>query len=89
VHGIECKEVIDLFEKTPNVKAIFNGHDHDQDSTKMYGKTPYFFDGHFGGSWGTTYKGYRIVEIYEDSTWQSYQYNPTAAPVLNTYSGKS
>jgi predicted phosphodiesterase len=89
VNGIECKEVTDLFENTPNVKAIFNGHDHDQDSTKMYGKKPYFFDGHFGGNWGTAYKGYRIVEIYQDNTWQSYQYNPTAAPVLNTFSGKS
>jgi predicted phosphodiesterase len=89
VNGIECKEVTELFENTPNVKAIFNGHDHDQDSIKIYGKKPYFFDGHFGGNWGTAYKGYRIVEIYQDHTWQSYQYNPTASPVLNTFSGKS
>lgn len=87
-NGIDCKEITDLFEKTPNVKAIFHGHDHDQDGGKMLGKKPYFFDGHFGGNWGTTYKGYRILEIFEDDTWTTYQYNPTAAPVLNSFSGK-
>lgn len=87
-HGIDCKEVMDLFEATPNVKAIFNGHDHDQDSKKQIGKKPYFFDGHFGGSWGTSYRGYRVVEIYQDGTWQTYQFNPTAAPILNSFDGK-
>ena len=86
-NGIDCKEVVDLLENTPNVKAIFNGHDHDQDSKKQTGKKPYFFDGHFGGNWGTSYKGYRVVEIYQDDTWQTYQYNPTATPVLNSFTG--
>ena len=88
-HGIDCKAFTDLFEQTPNVKGIFHGHDHDQDGQKMKGKKPYFFDGHFGGSWGTSYKGYRVIEIYADDSWQTYQYNPTAAPVLNSFSGKS
>lgn len=87
-NAVDCKEVTDLFAKTPNVKAIFHGHDHDQDGQKTLNKKPYFFDGHFGGSWGTTYKGYRVVEIYQDETWQTYQYNPTAAPVLNSFTGK-
>ncbi len=87
-NGIDCKEVTDLFERTPNVKAIFHGHDHDQDGQKVKGKKPYFFDGHFGGNWGTTYKGYRVIEINADDTWQTYQYNPTAAPVLNSFNGK-
>jgi predicted phosphodiesterase len=87
-HGVDCKEVTDLIENTPNVKAIFNGHDHDEDDKKMGGKKPYFFDGHFGGSWGTTYKGYRIVEIDKDGNWKSYQYNPAAAPIINTFVGK-
>ncbi|MCF2446345.1 metallophosphoesterase [Dyadobacter sp. CY345] len=87
-NGVNCKEVTDLFANTPNVKAIFHGHDHDQDSQKTLGKKPYFFDGHFGGNWGTTYKGYRVVEIYDDETWQTYQYNPTASPVLNSFNGK-
>lgn len=88
-HGVQCDEVLQLFEKTPNVKAIFNGHDHDEDDKKMGGGKPYFFDGHFGGSWGTTYKGYRIVEIDKDGAWKSYQYNPAAAPIINTFTGKS
>jgi 3',5'-cyclic-AMP phosphodiesterase len=87
-HGVDCKEVTTLFENTPNLKGIFHGHDHDQDGQKVLGKKPYFFDGHFGGSWGTTYKGYRVIEIYSDDTWQTYQYNPTAAPVLNSFNGK-
>ena len=87
-NGIDCKEITELLENTPNVKAVFNGHDHDQDGKKQKGKIPYFFDGHFGGNWGTAYKGYRIVEIFEDNTWQTYQYNPTAAPVLNSFTGK-
>lgn len=87
-HGISCPEVMELFENTPNVKAIFNGHDHDQDSKKQKGKKPYFFDGHFGGNWGTSYKGYRVVEIFEDDTWTTYQFNPIAAPILNSFNGK-
>lgn len=87
-HGVDCPDVRELLEKTPNVKAIFHGHDHDEDGKKMSGGKPYFFDGHFGGGWGTTYKGYRIVEIREDGSWQSYQYNPAAAPILNTFVGK-
>jgi predicted phosphodiesterase len=87
-NGIDCKEVVALFENTPNVKAIFNGHDHDQDNKKQTGKKPYFFDGHFGGNWGTAYKGYRVVEIYVDDTWQTYQFNPQGYPALNTFTGK-
>jgi len=87
-HGIDCGELRELFSRTENLKAIFNGHDHDQDAVKTEGGKPYFFDGHFGGSWGTTYRGYRVVEIKEDGTWTTYQYNASAEPRLNTFSGK-
>ncbi|GAB3167260.1 metallophosphoesterase family protein [Telluribacter humicola] len=87
-NGVDCPEVRELLEKMPNVLGIFHGHDHDEDGQKISGGKPYLFDGHFGGSWGTVYKGYRIVEVYEDGTWQSYQYNPSASPVINAYSGK-
>ncbi len=87
-HGIDCPVVMEMLEKTPNVKAIFNGHDHDQDGVKSNGVKPFFFDGHYGGSWGTTYKGYRIVEINYDESWKSYQYNPAAEPILNMYEKK-
>ncbi len=84
--GVDCVPVRELLEQTPNVTAIFHGHDHDLDDKKMSGSKPCFFDGHFGGNWGTTYKGYRIVEIYADETWKSYQYNPTSSPVINAFS---
>ena len=88
-HGVECAPVMELLEKTPNVTAIFHGHDHDIDDRKMSGNKPYFFDGHFGGSWGTAYKGYRIVEVYHDGSWQSYQYNPTASPVIKRHQARA
>lgn len=88
-HGIDCPDIRGLLEKTPNVNAIFHGHDHDQDGVKSSGGKPYLFDGHFGGSWGTHYKGYRIVEINYDNSWTTYQYNPAAEPILNKYQKKS
>lgn len=87
-HGVDCKELRELFAATPNLKAIFHGHDHDQDSVKTEGGKPYFFDAHFGGSWGTTYKGYRVVEVAEDGTWSSYQFNASADPKINSFEGK-
>lgn len=87
-HGVDCPELRELLGTTENLKAIFHGHDHDQDAVKNDGGKPYFFDGHFGGSWGTTYRGYRVVEIQEDGSWTSYQFNASAEPRLNTYNGK-
>ena len=87
--GMDCPPVAELLEKTPNVTAIFHGHDHDNDFRKISGGKPYFFDGHFGGSWGTAYKGYRIVEVFADGAWQSYQCNPAASPIVNSHQGKS
>lgn len=87
-HGIDCPELMQLFSATENLKGIFHGHDHDQDSVKTEGGKPYFFDGHFGGSWGTTYKGYRVVEIQDDGSWTTYQFNASAEPRINTFTGK-
>lgn len=88
VHGVDCPELRKLFSDTPNLKAIFHGHDHNEDSVKTEGGKPYFFDGHFGGNWGTTYRGYRVVEIQSDGSWTSYQYNASAEPVINEFKGK-
>ncbi len=87
-NGVDCPETRTLFGETANLKAIFHGHDHDQDGAKRQNGKPYFFDGHFGGSWGTNYKGYRIVEIYPDDTWKCYQFNATGEPELSTFHGK-
>jgi len=75
-----------LVDKYPNVTAIFHGHEHDQDGVKLLGsrQTPCLFDAHMGGSWGTPYKGFRVVEILKDGTLVSYMMNPTQK--INDYS---
>jgi 3',5'-cyclic AMP phosphodiesterase CpdA len=75
-----------LIDKYPNVTAIFHGHEHDQDGVKLLGsrQTPCLFDAHMGGSWGTPYKGFRVVEILKDGTLVSYMMNHTQK--INDYS---
>jgi hypothetical protein len=66
----------DLIQKHPNVKAVFHGHD--QDGEKMLGSIPHLYDSHIGGSWGTAYKGFRIVELLKDNSLQTYVMNPVS-----------
>jgi hypothetical protein len=90
-NAVDCPDVINAIEKHNNVAAIFHGHDHDEDSLKKISdQSPrnYFFDGHFGGSWGTPYRGYRIVEIYKDETVYTYQFNPEPLPMINSHKWK-
>jgi len=77
-HGIACPEITALIEKTANLAAVFHGHDHDLDNVIFSNGKPYFFDGHYGGSWGTNYRGYRIVEIDAGDRVLTYQCNPEA-----------
>ncbi len=89
-NGIDCPAVMALLQKTPNLLATFHGHDHDQDGQKRAGSTgkPHFWSGHFGGNWGTVYKGYRVVEVFADGSWRTYQFNPEREPVVNAFEGK-
>ncbi len=64
-HGIDCQEVLDLIARYPNVKATFHGHDHDVDGISWSHKKPYFWSGHFGGSWGNPFPSYRVCEVDE------------------------
>lgn len=75
-HAVDCPELFTLLKKYPNVRAIFNGHDHDEDHIKVRQGIPFVFDAHFGGNWGTEYLGFRIVELYEDNTIITYIHNP-------------
>jgi DNA repair exonuclease SbcCD nuclease subunit len=59
-----------------NLKAVFHGHDHDQDGVKILEETPHIFDSHIGGSWGTPYRGYRIVEVMKNNQIRTYMMNP-------------
>lgn len=75
-YGKDCPEFITLLKNYKNVRAVFNGHDHDQDDMKVKEGIPFLFDSHIGGSWGTTYKGFRIVEVMHDNTIATYILNP-------------
>jgi Icc protein len=74
-----------LIKKYPNLKAVFHGHDHDLDDVKMVGKIPHLFDSHYGGSWGTPYRGYRIVEVMKDESIRTYIMNPVDKINLTTH----
>jgi Icc protein len=76
-NGIDTPAVFDIIKKYPNVKAVFHGHEHDQDGYKMVEKVPFIFDAHMGGNWGTAYKGFRVVELMKDNTMITYMMNPT------------
>jgi hypothetical protein len=83
-NGISTPEVFDIIKKYPNVKAVFHGHEHDQDGAQMVEKVPYIFDAHVGGNWGTPYKGFRVVELLKDNSMITYMMNPIDK--LNTLS---
>jgi hypothetical protein len=81
---LDCPETVELLHSYPNIKATFHGHDHNQDGVKYTNKFPHFFDSHFGGSWGTDYKGYRIVEVDLNNQITTYQVNASQNPKLNS-----
>lgn len=83
-----CPEIVEMFNNQKNLRAIFNGHDHDQDHIKDNGGKPYLFDSHVGGSWGTDYRGFRIVEVLNDGTILTYQLNPSSGEKINSDSFK-
>jgi len=75
-HGVDCPEFHKLLSNHKNVKAVFNGHDHDEYDIKTKGQIPFMFDGHFGGSWGTEYRGFRVVEKLKNGTLRTYLMDP-------------
>jgi hypothetical protein len=81
---LDCPETVEILHDYPNVKAVFHGHDHTMDGVRYTDKLPHFFDSHFGGSWGTDYKGYRIVEVANDNHISTYQVNASQNPKLNS-----
>ena len=74
--------VMKLLESTPNVRAVFHGHNHNQTGHLTSGELRYFFDSHVGGSWGAT-KGYRIVEVDDQHRMVTYQVNAEEGGELN------
>ena len=80
---VECAETLQLLHNYANVKAVFHGHDHSLDSVFYTKKLPHFFDSHIGGNWGTSYRGYRVVEVGDDDKINTYQINASKDPKLN------
>ncbi|MXV16349.1 metallophosphoesterase family protein [Hufsiella ginkgonis] len=81
---LECPEVLEILHAYPNIKAVFHGHDHSLDGVRYTNKLPHLFDSHFGGNWGTDYKGYRIVEVTAENQVVTYQVNASMNPRLNS-----
>lgn len=81
---VDSPETVKLLHAYPNVKAVFHGHDHSLDAVFYTNKLPHFFDSHIGGSWGTSYRGYRIVEVDENDKVTTYQVNASKSPMLNS-----
>ncbi len=75
-NAIDTPAFFELVHQYPNIKAVFHGHEHDQDGVKMSQNIPFFFDSHIGGSWGTEYRGFRVVELMDDGTLVTYMMNP-------------
>ncbi|MBL7744184.1 MAG: metallophosphoesterase [Chitinophagaceae bacterium] len=76
-NAVDCPEFFELLSKYRNVRAVFNGHDHDVDTIKMKEHIPFIFDAHFGGNWGTAYRGFRVVELRKDNSILTYILNPS------------
>lgn len=75
-HAIESTPFVELVKKQKNLRAVFHGHEHDQDGIKWNDGIPYLFDSHVGGNWGTSYKGFRIVELFKDGSMLTWIMNP-------------
>jgi hypothetical protein len=75
--GINTPNFLSLLKKYKNIKAVFHGHDHMQDTAKVIEGVPFIYDSHIGGDWGTKYHGFRVVEIMKDNTLLTYMMNPT------------
>lgn len=76
-NGIETPAFFELIKKYSNIRAVFHGHEHDQDGVQMVGRLPFLFDSHIGGNWGTPHKGFRVVELLNSGTVLTYLMDPT------------
>ena len=85
-NAIENPAFFELVSRYKNIRAIFHGHEHDQDGYKVQDSIPCFFDAHFGGNWGTNYKGYRVVELLENGELVTWIMNPLEKINLSTHS---
>lgn len=75
--AIDTPAFFELVKSYQNIRGVFHGHEHEEDGVRMVEHIPYMFDSHFGGNWGTAYKGFRVVELLQDQSLLTYIMNPT------------
>lgn len=80
-----CTGILGVLTDYPVIRAVFHGHDHTKDLGIMYGKTAVLFDAHFGSSWGTAYRGFRLVE-QSGQAFTTHQYDFTDKQTINSLS---
>ena len=83
-YAVNCPKIMSMFRNQKNLRAIFHGHEHDKDDAVTEGGQLRLFDAHMGGNWGTKYRGYRIVEIFESGDILTYQVNPHQKAKVNS-----
>lgn len=66
-----------------NIVGVFYGHDHDRDFCVFADGVYQCWDGH-NDDWGVNYRGYRIVEAYDNGTIITYNYNPAISMRVNS-----
>ena len=75
--AVDCPPFFELLGQHKNIRAVFNGHDHDAQGIVKKNDIPFMFDAHFGGNWGTDYRGFRVIELLKDNSIVTYIMNPT------------
>ena len=78
-NAIDNPAFYELLRNYPNVRAIFHGHEHSHDDLIHHMGVPMIFDSHIGGSWGTDYNGFRVVEVWKNNDVVTYMMNPSEA----------
>lgn len=73
-----------VMENYTNVRGVFNGHDHNDESIQTIEGVPYMFDGRLGGSWGSFDRNFRVVEITKSEI-VTYLMTPTTRKKLNRF----
>jgi len=73
-----------ILSRYSNIRGVFNGHDHNDESIKTIDGVPYMFDGRLGGSWGSFDRNFRVVEVTENEI-VTYLMTPTTRKKLNRF----
>ena len=76
-NSVDTPAFFNTIKGYPNLRAVFHGHEHDQDGFRTESAIPFIFDAHVGGNWGTPYRGFRVVELLKNNSFVSYMMNPS------------